>query len=664
MRYYFFQTSEQLRDGKMKPTLRALPGQTFPDGTPVDETYNVQAPKEPGSSANGCRLEYPLGTIFCSTFLKEIRTANAAFYSVYDDENGFAPGQQDPDFHPVSEKKSFKYVKTAHRSDRMNAALVIFNTFGDQTDGTDGNASAARTKAAPKAPAVRFSPADKNGKAKGPIPEWAPAYDDQVSTESELVVNWIMKVLREMGVNVIMLAKRPKVDGESIQKFQALYRCGESADTITVRSRFEKKLAEEKMDASNLQILMKGPLEWYLDLLVQEHDRGLDCSALPRSADAAKELDDLSYIVCQGINRLTGAMNQHDAPGVKDDFKKAVEKGWTLDDILVPEVLAAKPDAASLASALANGTIPLPEREGSASGNSYIDKLMSLKQNSRPEDKDGFHVDELTWKLLVLNLNRRKNTLLVGPTGSGKTVLIQKLCEQTGTPCTIIPMGTITDPTEQLVGKMDIANNPNSPKAETEFDWADFALAIQRPGVILLDEINRVPRNGYNILFSVLDGTRTLVASGAKSSDKRTIAVHPDCVFFATANIGSEYTGTEELDAAFDNRFRRIEVDYLDVKTETSILVARTGINKKDAENIALVAKNIRNKFAEGNGELAHAVSTRETLECAEYVKDGFSVEDALEIAFLPHFERGRSESDTRSERGIVKGMIATRFNS
>ena len=89
MRYFFFVTSHQDRGkGTMDPTLRALPGQTFDDGTPVDTDYNVRAPKEPGTSANGCRLEYPDGTIFCSSFLEEVTNQNGKstkpFYSVYD----------------------------------------------------------------------------------------------------------------------------------------------------------------------------------------------------------------------------------------------------------------------------------------------------------------------------------------------------------------------------------------------------------------------------------------------------------------------------------------------------------------------------------------------------------------------------------------------------
>ena len=192
----------------------------------------------------------------------------------------------------------------------------------------------------------------------------------------------------------------------------------------------------------------------------------------------------------------------------------------------------------------------------------------------------------------------------------------------------------------------------------TRFDWADFAQAIQKPGVIILDEINRCPGNGTNLLFNVLDGNRVLMAADAKSTDVRTIKVNPDCVFFATANIGYQYKGTMELDLALDTRFMTVEVDYLDQKTEQTILVSRCKIPSEDAKNIAIVAKAIR--ASAKNRELRHSVSTRETLMCAELVKDGFSCEEAMEIAFLPVFENDYESN----ERDSVRAMIAGRFNT
>ena len=53
-----------------------------------------------------------------------------------------------------------------------------------------------------------------------------------------------------------------------------------------------------------------------------------------------------------------------------------------------------------------------------------------------------------------------------------------------------------------------------------------------------------------NILFPCLDGRRTLPVEIADASSTRSISVHPDVTFIATANIGNEYTGTQDIDEA------------------------------------------------------------------------------------------------------------------
>lgn len=651
MRYYFFKTSNEDRGNGPQPTLRALPGQTFEDGSPVSTAMNVQAPKENGTSANGTRFEYPLGTIFCSSYLATANTnGRKPFYTVYTDED--IANNTDPDFHPVSDDPNFSYVSPQHKSDAMNIAYVTFKNFGDQGQPDTPSTTKKTTKKKSK---MKYVPYDQDGNARGPIPGWEENYDKQVETETGLIVAWMKKNLNALGVK--MMAVRPKADATTVGKVQELYKTGETIDTIASTNRFGKVMREQKMDNLGLSNIAKGPFTWYLDELMREHASTAECSAVERIESDKNDLDDIGFLLCTQLNQELGATDTFDGQDLAN-IQKAVSDGWDVNMMLHPDILLSKGvGIKNFAKAVADGTIPIPASAG-VPGNTLLDTLMKNPKNKCPKDKDGFHVNDRDWKILVRNLHKKTNTLLSGPTGSGKTQLIQLLCKQTGTNCTIIQMGTITDPTEQLVGKMDLDPSTNG----TKFDWADFALAIQRPGVIVLDEINRIPRNGENILFSVLDDTRCLSAAGAKSNDNRTVQVHPDCVFFATANIGSDYTGTKEIDAALMNRFFLMELDYLDVKTETNILCSRQGISEEDAKNIALVAANIRKE--KKSGIIEHSVSTRETLQCAEMVKDGFSVEESLEICFLPHFEGGITDKDPNCERGKVRSMIATRLNT
>lgn len=653
MRYYFFITSQEMRDGALKPTLRALPGQTFPDGTPVDTNINVHAPRDPGSSINGCRQEYPDGTVFCSSHLELDTTRKTPFYSVYDSSKADASGfEQNPDFHPVNADGNLTFISPQHKSDKMELAYQLFSFSGDQ--GTDEEQTTNTRKM--KNNNNYLAPSDRNGKANPIMPGWTPSYPDQAETEAELVCAWMRRILSTMGIRT--MAKRPKADATSLKLFEKLFSAGETAGTIASLVRFDHVTAEQKMDTANLSIITKGPLEWYLGVLVDEHERQADCTAEQRSDANPADVEETAFLVSESINRLIGMTGEtYNDKTVLDNTRQALSEGWTVDDLIHPDQLNRATGLGSYVAAIAHGVIPLPQHNGGA-GQSYIDTLMMNNKYKRPGDKDGFYIPELTWKVLVRNLNRKIHTLLKGPSGSGKTEIVKRLCEQTGTPFTIIQMGTITDPTEQLVGKMDL--DPST--GGTRFDWADFALAIQRPGVILLDEINRIPRNGSNVLLNLLDGIRELVASGAKSTDNRTIRMNPDCVFFATANIGDEYTGTSEIDYALRTRFQEVELDYLNIKQETKILMTRTGIREDDAKNISIVADNIRTAFRT-DSVISHSVSTRETLRCAEYVKDGFDVEDAMEICFLPAFEGGVSDTDPNCERGAVRAIIASRFN-
>ena len=646
MRFFFFKTCMADRgDGRgPQPTLRALPGQTFDDGTPVDENLNVHAPKKSGESKNGSRLDYPDGTCFCSDTLRLVTSSGGVHsYTVYDEA-----GTPDPNFHPVSADPNFNYVKQAHRSEPMNVALVKFLSLGDQQ--VDDVPSPAKKTAKKKASAVPTSPADSNGKARPENPSWIQRYDDQVEQEASLIVMWMRKRLNEM--NITSMARRPKVDDEVRNVITRLYRSGENIDSITSTTRFNSVFLAQKMDVDGLMTISKGPLMWYLGVLAEEHAVGLDCSAVERDPDM--ESEDAVFMVNTAINNTFGKA-QNITRNMIADMKEVLKMGWTLPEILNPEVLEKKNDTAALLDDLKKGVIPMPET--TSGGTSLVDQLMANKKYACPKDRDGFHVDPVIWKLIIRNIHQHKSTMLTGPTGSGKTELVRMACERMGLQFKIIPMGAITDPTEQLIGKMDL--DPST--GGTKFDLADFALAVQRPGVILLDEINRCPKNGYNILFSVLDGTATLTAYGAKSSDQREIHVHPDCVFFATANIGYEYTGTCELDAALSNRFINIELGYMPPNVETAILCSRTGIDKDDAANISFVASRIRESHSAG--KLQHSVSTRETLMCAEMVKDGFDIKESIEFAFLPSFEKGSSDKDVNSERGQVRTIIASRFN-
>ena len=283
----------------------------------------------------------------------------------------------------------------------------------------------------------------------------------------------------------------------------------------------------------------------------------------------------------------------------------------------------------------------------------FYDNLKSEFLKVKPSiSSDGFFMEDSDWMILIRNIKHHINTLITGPTGSGKTTAIKLACEKLGIPCSVYDMGSMFDPISSLLGVHRLEGG------SSKFDYAKFAQDIQKPGVILLDELSRAPIQSNNILFPCLDDRRTLPVEIAGCKDLRTITVHPEVCFIATANIGAEYTGTNIMDRALQNRFFPVELNYLDKNHESKVLQQRCGVEKTDADLIVRVATEIRNIYKKQ--ELSISVSTRETLMVANLVKDGWSIKDALSMVFLPLFEGTNDPKEESTERGKIRKLLMT----
>ena len=277
----------------------------------------------------------------------------------------------------------------------------------------------------------------------------------------------------------------------------------------------------------------------------------------------------------------------------------------------------------------ANMNIGVVSNEPKFTKNSLLSDI--IKNTPWPTlDECSFYINTMNWNLIVRNIKRNRNTMLVGPTGTGKTQIVRKICELLGINLSIYDMGSMQDPLTDLLGSHRLENG------SSVFDYAKFTRDIQKPGVILLDELSRAPQQAANILFPCLDKRRQLPIEIADSNSDRVIKVHPECVFIATANIGDEYSGTEQIDAALMNRFMTIKLDYLPEKEEINLLKKLTGIRTEVAKKITNFARQIRAKYSEG--ELSMPISTRETICCAELVADGFNTVDAFNFAFIQKY--------------------------
>lgn len=250
-------------------------------------------------------------------------------------------------------------------------------------------------------------------------------------------------------------------------------------------------------------------------------------------------------------------------------------------------------------------------------------KVMNIV--SKPSiEEDGFYIEDINWKYLIRNIQKNKPTLMIGPTGTGKTELVMLACKTLGISCEIHDMGSMQDPLTDMIGSHRIKNGSST------FDYAKFVEDVQKPGVVLLDELSRAPLMTNNILFPCLDSRHELPLEIADSEGPRSVKVHPDCVFIATANIGSEYSGTNDIDAALLNRFLPLKVNYMPSSQEIRVLMKRCGILENEAATIVQFANLMRD--ANKNGIVSMPVSTRENIAMGELVADGFTIKEAIEL--------------------------------
>ena len=267
-----------------------------------------------------------------------------------------------------------------------------------------------------------------------------------------------------------------------------------------------------------------------------------------------------------------------------------------------------------------------------------------------PDTSSGFYFEEPKWNIIVRNIKRHQNTMLVGPTGAGKTDVIIRACKMLNVPCRVYDMGAMMDPLTDLLGSHRLENG------SSKFDYAKFVQDVQEPGVILLDELSRAPVMTNNILFPCLDDRRELPVDIADSKSNRRVKIHPEVTFIATANIGPEYSGTSDIDAALANRFMTIQVGYLPEEIETKILNVRTGIDVNNANRIVSVANAIRNCYFKG--DINKPISTRETIACAELFVDGFSLVDAIDLGVCQKYQQfGSGDDEYTTVKRIVMGF-------
>lgn len=248
------------------------------------------------------------------------------------------------------------------------------------------------------------------------------------------------------------------------------------------------------------------------------------------------------------------------------------------------------------------------------------------------------------------------NLALRGPTGTGKTSLPEWFAWRTNRPYFVFDTPTIRE-TVDAFGQRTIAYDSEG-RQQIQMQLSGLMQAVQTPrAVIVIDEATRAHPSILNGLLALLDHRKRVWLDSLQAN----IEVAEGVVFFVTANIGSQYTGTWMWDAAFENRMDfQIDVGYLTAEQEQDVLVRKTGAEPKVAKAIVEIANIIRARVDDPKQPLPHAVSTRQNLRACEAVANGLSPLEALEFTIVPTFSTdGGSSSDRAHVLQIIQGKLA-----
>ena len=309
------------------------------------------------------------------------------------------------------------------------------------------------------------------------------------------------------------------------------------------------------------------------------------------------------------------------------------------------------------------GSVEEPEAEEAVAAREATTEEAAKEVAKRQTTSTGrpfFHVDSKHMSFLKMLVTMRQtggvpaNVLFTGPTGCGKTTLMQEVGADMGIPVHIVNCPSITTD-EKWVGHKEFVTDEKG--GRTEYQLSELLRWISTPGwkIVGFDELTRLHPTRHNLLFPLLDNQQSIWVPE--------LDVHlevKDTIFWATANIGVNYTGTHRLDAALSGRFGyRLEMDFpAEPKHEIRILTERTGLDTTHATTLVDIANLTRQRAK--NNDLDEGVSTRNLLDAAVLVAAGMPIIDAAEYTFVRFFsEEGGASSQRVAVRQIVTGKAA-----
>lgn len=240
-----------------------------------------------------------------------------------------------------------------------------------------------------------------------------------------------------------------------------------------------------------------------------------------------------------------------------------------------------------------------------------------------------------------------QNLMFLGPSGSGKTDGARYLAALVGLPFTKIDAASMIDAADWFGTREVVEENGTS---VTRYSPSDFVNAIQHPGVVLIDEANRVRDDVRNVLLPIMDGTHRVT----NPLTGETLEKDPRCFIILSGNRGLAFTGTYAIDPALMTRCLVVDFDYIDIENEVKIAIESTGCDEETARLFVRFANETRER-AKADPDIT-PMSTREVIEATRLVARGLSADLAVRFATL---NAASAEGGAASARNVLEVIWA-----
>ncbi|TFE03325.1 AAA family ATPase [Jeotgalibacillus sp. R-1-5s-1] len=245
----------------------------------------------------------------------------------------------------------------------------------------------------------------------------------------------------------------------------------------------------------------------------------------------------------------------------------------------------------------------------------------------------------------VVSMALKKNILLKGPTGSGKTKLAETISSIFNQPMYSINCSVDLD-AEAMLGFKTIEQVDG--KSVITFVEGPVIQAMKKGQILYIDEINMAKPETLPILNGVLDYRRTITNPFTNE------VIQAADGFKVVAAINEGYVGTVPLNEALKNRFVVIDVPYISGETLKTVIK-----NESQLRNDLLI-----DQFIQLSGDLLTQVQNGQVSEEAASIR---ALLDTCDLAlYLPPMravQRGITDKlEDEREQAAVRNIAETIF--